>query len=107
MMCIRENISDIIKSTVYSVLPDSRILLFGSRAKNTSDSHSDYDLLIITPDLLTRKEKLNWSTQLHKAIAKAIHAPLDLLLYSDEEINQKQGLPGQIVRSAIREGIAL
>ena len=98
---------DTIKKTIRSFLPDSRILLFGSRARGNSDIHSDYDLLVITPNILTQKEKLSWSSQIDRAIVKAIHAPVDLLLYSEEEILQKQQLPGHIIRSAMREGIAL
>jgi len=92
---------------VQACLPGSRILLFGSRARGDNDLHSDYDLLIITANILTRTEKLNYSGQLHKAIVRAIHAPADVLLYSEEEIAKKKQLPGHIVRSALREGVVL
>ena len=100
-------IYDTIRNTVLSYIPGARVLLFGSRARGTSDRHSDYDMLIITPGIFTPKEKINWSTTINTAIVKAIHAPVDLLFYSEEEIHQKQQLPGHIVRSAIREGIAI
>ena len=102
-----ESIYDTIKKTVHSFLPGSRILLFGSHARGNYDSHSDYDLLIITPNILTHKERLNWSSQLHKSIVKAIHATVDLLLYSEEEVNERQTLPGHIIRTAMREGVSL
>ncbi len=89
---------------VNAVLPDSRVCLFGSQANGQANENSDYDLLIITPDLFTPKEKLSTSSNLRKAIIKAIHAPVDLLLYSEAEIKEKQELPGHIVRSAMREG---
>lgn len=104
---VREAIYDTIKKTVHSFLPDSRILLFGSHARGNYDKHSDYDLLVITPTALTQKERLSWSSKTHKDIVKAIHEPVDLLLYSETEINEKQALPGHIVRTAIREGIAI
>lgn len=100
-------IYDTIKRTVQSCLPGARILLFGSHARGEQDCHSDYDLLIITPKTFTPQEKIQWSGRLDRAIVAAIKAPVDLLLNSDEEIRQKQELPGHIVRSAIREGIAL
>ncbi len=90
-----------------SCLPGSRVLLFGSRARGGRDSHSDYDLLIVTPTTLSPKEKIEWSTRLDRAIVKAIRAPVDLLLNSEEEIRQKQQLPGHIIRSVMREGMAL
>ncbi len=97
----------IIRQTVESCLPGSRVLLFGSRARGDYDRFSDYDLLIITPTTLSHKEKIDWSSRLDRAIVKAIHAPVDLMLNSEEEIKQKQELPGNIIRSAIREGMVL
>jgi predicted nucleotidyltransferase len=96
-----------IKKTVQACLPGARVLLFGSHARGDQDRHSDYDLLIITPDTFTPQEKIHWSSRLDRAIVEAIRAPVDLLLNSDEEVRQKQELPGHIIRSAIREGIAL
>jgi len=96
-----------IKETVQSYLPGSRVLLFGSRARGEQDIHSDYDLLIVTPTTLTPLEKIEWSSRLDRAIVKAISAPVDLLLNSEEEIRQKQQLPGHIIRSVMREGMAL
>ncbi len=87
-------------------MPGSRVLLFGSRARGEQDRHSDYDLLIVTPTTLS-KEKIEWSTRLDQAIVKAIRAPLDLLLNSEEEIRQKQQLPGHFIRSVMREGMPL
>ena len=100
-------IYETIHNTVLSFLPDARILLFGSRAKGNNDKHSDYDLLVITPNALTQKEKLSWTWQINKAIVKAIHAPVDLLLYSEDEVLRKKELPGHIIRSAVKEGIAI
>ena len=100
-------IYDMIRRTVQTVLPGSRILLFGSRARGDQDGHSDYDLLIITSETFTPQEKIQWSSRLDHAIVKAIQIPVDLLLNSEEEVRQKQELPGHIIRSAIREGITL
>lgn len=81
--------------------------MFGSRARGDQDRFSDYDLLIITTSTLTPREKVYWSTRLDRAIVEAIKAPVDLLLNSEDEVRQKQELPGHIIRSAVREGIAL
>ncbi|HWZ35351.1 MAG TPA: nucleotidyltransferase domain-containing protein [Mucilaginibacter sp.] len=96
-----------IRETVQSNLPDSRVVLFGSRAKGNHDHLSDYDLLVITSSNFTPQEKIQWSTRLDRAIIKAIKAPVDLLLSSEEEIKWQRELPGHIVRTALREGIAL
>jgi len=96
-----------IRQTVQSLLPGARTLLFGSRARGDQDRFSDYDLLIITSATFTPQEKIDWSSRLDRAIVEAINAPVDLLLNSEEEIRQKQGLPGHIIRSAMREGVIL
>jgi predicted nucleotidyltransferase len=92
---------------VQSKLPGSRVLLFGSRARGDQDNLSDYDLLVITPLTYASHEKIHLTTQLDRAIVEAINIPIDLLLSSEEEVFQKQQLPGHIIRSAIREGIPL
>jgi len=98
---------DGIRNAVQACLPGARIVLFGSRARGDHDARSDYDLLIITPTTFSPQEKIYWSTQLDRAIVDAIHVPVDLLLNSEEEVRQKQQLPGHIIRSAIREGVAI
>ena len=96
-----------IKTTVQACLPGARIVLFGSHARGDQDRHSDYDLLIITPKTFTPQEKILWNSRLDRAIVQTIKAPVDLLLNSDEEIREKQKIPGHIIRSALREGFAL
>lgn len=96
-----------IRETVQANLPESRVVLFGLRARGNHDRLSDYDLLIITPSSFTPQEKIHWSTQLDRAIIKAIKAPVDLLLSSEDEIKWQRELPGHIVRTALREGISL
>ena len=96
-----------IRETVQFCLPGSRIVLFGSRARGDYDSFSDYDLLIVTPTTFDAQDKIQWSSRLDRAIVEAIQAPVDILFHSEEEVRQKQELPGNIIRSAIREGVAL
>jgi len=103
----REAVFSTIKKTVHLCLPDARVLLFGSHARGDSNKDSDYDLLVINPQIFTREEKLNYSSLLHKSIVKAINAPVDLLLYSEDEIIQKRELPGHIIRYVVKEGITL
>jgi predicted nucleotidyltransferase len=103
----RAAIYEQIRQTVHDCLPGVRILLFGSRARGDGDRYSDYDLLIITPETFTPQEKIKWSSRLDRAIVKAIKAPIDLLLNCEEEVRQKQELPGHIIRLAVKEGIAL
>jgi len=101
------SIYNTIRETVQSNLPGARVLLFGSRARGDYDRFSDYDLMVITPQTLTPREKIRWSTLLDRAIVNAIKAPVDILINSESEIEEKRELPGHIVRTAVREGIDL
>ncbi|MDB5123112.1 MAG: polymerase subunit beta [Mucilaginibacter sp.] len=96
-----------IRETVLANLPGSRVLLFGSRARGEQDRFSDYDLLVITPQTFTPREKIRLSTLLDHAIVEALKIPVDLLINSEEEVREKKDLPGHVVRTAIREGITL
>jgi uncharacterized protein len=45
-----------IKREIQEVLPESTIVLFGSRANDTATSESDWDILILTKGALISKE---------------------------------------------------
>lgn len=96
-----------IRNTVDASLPGSRILVFGSQARGDSDSFSDFDVLIITPETFSSIERRSWISKLNRLLVHAIKAPVDLIMNSEEEIQIKRDLPGHIVQTALREGIAI
>jgi predicted nucleotidyltransferase len=102
-----QSIYKTIRETVSANIPGARVLLFGSRAKGEQDKFSDYDLMVITQQNFAPREKIRLSTLLNHAIVKALKIPVDLLINSEEEVLEKQDLPGHIVRTAIREGVIL
>jgi uncharacterized protein len=56
-MTKRENILRLVKSRIKEVDPDSRILLFGSRARGESRKDSDWDFLILSNKKVDRDFK--------------------------------------------------
>ena len=96
-----------IKSTVNSFLPDSRVLLFGSRARGEAGSQSDYDLLVVTHDTLAPRVKMNWENKIRKALVYSLNAPFDVILQSQNEIDEKKDLAGHIVHYAMKEAIEI
>jgi predicted nucleotidyltransferase len=96
-----------IKTIVNSFLPGSQALLFGSRATGKANADSDYDLLIITADTFSPRDKMDWENKIRKALVYALNAPFDVLLQSKGEVDEKKNLTGHIVRYAIREAIEL
>jgi predicted nucleotidyltransferase len=97
----------LIKTTVQSFLPDARVLLFGSRATAQANHTSDYDVLVITPLPIPSTQKSNWNSKIHKALVKAIQAPVDLIINSEAEAKLYKDFHGHIIRYALREGIEL
>lgn len=96
-----------IKSIVQSILPEAKVILFGSHARGDNTIHSDYDLLLITKKQYSEREKLNWRGKINRLLVYELKSPVDVLLNSEEEISIKKNLPGHIVRWAIKEGVEL
>ena len=96
-----------IKSTVNSFLPDSKVLLFGSRARGEANNQSDYDLLIVTPDTLAPRVKMNWENKIRKALVYSLNLPFDVILQSQSEIDEKRNLAGHIVHYAMKEAVEI
>lgn len=99
-------IVDTIKITAKEYLPDAEVLLFGSRARKSEQSDSDYDILIITETNLRPKEKFPIRTKIRKALL-LFGIRSDILIQSKSEIDQKKNLPGHIVRRILSEAIIL
>ena len=96
-----------IKSVIHSFFPDARVLLFGSRARGDESRDSDYDLLIITKSTIAAGEKISWRSKINKALVKSIHAPVDVILNSEEEVASKRTFPGHVIQWALKEGVWL
>jgi predicted nucleotidyltransferase len=80
---------DVIKTTARSYLPDAEILLFGSRARKEELPDSDYDILLITNNTFTPKEKLSLRTKIRKALL-LLGVRSDILIQSRSEVDQKK-----------------
>ena len=102
-----QEILSTIKSTVHSLLPDARVLLFGSRAKGDNNKNSDFDVLVITKNNFQLQEKRAWSRKIASSLVDAIHAPFDIIFHSEDEVNTYKNYYGHIVRYAMKEAIEL
>ncbi len=96
-----------IKSTVKSFLPDSRIVLFGSRARGDFNADSDFDVLIIVPQSFATAEKKERRIKIKQALVDALDLPMDILINSEKEVETKKDLPGHTIRWALKEGVVL
>lgn len=96
-----------IKSIVHSFIADAQVLLFGSRAKGTVHKDSDYDLLIVTEQTLTLKEKMDYASKIRKALVWSLDVPFDVLLKDKNEIKRYKNAKGHIIYYALKEAIAI
>jgi predicted nucleotidyltransferase len=96
----------IIKNLANELFPDSRILLFGSRARLDYSDSSDYDFLIITKDTIDVHKKRFYKSLLRKKLAKH-KIPADILIQSESELQVKKRITGHIIREIINEGISI
>lgn len=95
-----------IRETVSRFIPNSKVVLFGSRARNENCNDSDYDFLIITPDTLDIRKKRALKSCLRKELARK-KIPADILIQSEDEVNDKKDIDGHILKQVLREGVAL
>ncbi|MFM7291162.1 MAG: nucleotidyltransferase domain-containing protein [Planctomycetia bacterium] len=80
-----------------------RIILFGSRARGDADARSDVDLMVIKRHVTDRHEEL---IQLDRALA-GLTMPVDILLVSESEFEERASQPGTVERAARAEGQVL
>ena len=91
---------------VTSKLGASRVILFGSRARNAANRFSDYDILAVFDSQLSQKDKVAIASQIRKRMAEHF-IDIDVLVRSKEDIEHEQHQLGSVIRSAMQEGVAL
>jgi len=80
-----------------------RIILFGSRARGNADARSDVDLMVIKETVANRSEEL---VELDRALT-GLTLPVDLLLVSEAEFEERAAQPGTVENAARGEGMVL
>lgn len=83
--------------------PDSRVILFGSRARGEADDGSDFDVLVIEPEVEdTAREAVRLRRQLRDLLA-----PIDVVVVDRELARRRAAVRGTMVERALREGRVL
>jgi predicted nucleotidyltransferase len=83
--------------------PDARVILFGSHARGDAGPDSDLDLLVIEPELESRREEF---VRLRKAL-RGLGVPIDLVLVTAEHVEEWGHFEGTMLSDALREGRVL
>ena len=95
-----------IKEVVESILPGSRIILFGSRIRGDFNIQSDYDILVVVSSNLTIKEKRNYAIEIINKLA-GLDILTDVIVKTEADVIYYKDKIGSITREAILEGITI
>ena len=80
-----------------------RVVLFGSRARGDEQADSDYDFLVVEPsDEPAHKRSVRYYDALRRYTQ-----PLDVVVYTPDEVEDYAELPQSFVMTALREGRVL
>ena len=96
----------VVEATVSAVNPD-QVILFGSRARGDAQEDSDIDLLVIMPEPFTTAHSRQGQL---RRIRRALHGcrlPVDILLYSRDEVAAWADSPNHVIGRSLREGVAV
>jgi predicted nucleotidyltransferase len=101
-MVSEQKIQSAIKRIVQVAKP-SKVILFGSYATGKSHEDSDLDLLVIEPEVSDRLEEM---VRLRTAIG-AVGTGVDVLVYSEAEVEERADWCTSPIYWALREGRVL
>jgi predicted nucleotidyltransferase len=95
-----DNLREEIVRRIIDTIHPRKIILFGSRARGTARLDSDVDLLIIADSPQPRYRR---AAPLYGALSDIL-LPMDIVVYSPEEVMDWSEVPKAFVTTAIREG---
>jgi predicted nucleotidyltransferase len=77
-----------------------QIILFGSHARGDATGSSDWDFLVIEPEVVNRASEM---VRLRRAL-RPLRVPADVLVYSRDEVNAWGQQSGTALYWALKEG---
>jgi predicted nucleotidyltransferase len=91
-------------AAIRAEIPGAEVRLFGSRARGEARPDSDVDLLITAPDgWLAEQDRFALLGRLWRRLAHH-RIPVDLLLYSLSQVEERSAWRDHVIARACREG---
>lgn len=101
-MVISTAIEEAVRRLIREAHP-RKIILFGSHARGNHHDESDLDFLVVLTEVTDRRAEM---VRL-QACLSGLGVPVDVLVFSESQIEKWGDVPGAILYPALREGILL
>jgi len=103
-MISQKQIEEIIKRVASSYKPE-KIILFGSYAYGTPSEESDLDLLVIVKS--SKRPRYQRAREIRKHLWGISDVPKDILVYTQEEIDEWKEVKEAFITSIMKKGRVL
>ncbi len=97
------DIEEAVRRAVAAAHAPSRVIVFGSYARGDADEGSDLDLIVVERDVEDKGAEM---IRLNRAVGW-IGKGVDILVYSEQEFEQRSRVPGTAPYWASKEGNVL
>jgi uncharacterized protein len=81
----------------------SKVVLFGSQARNEEHEYSDVDVLVIEPSVA---DPMRESVRLRRSL-RGLRVPVDVVVFSRHDADRQASVRGTLIERALREGTVL
>jgi uncharacterized protein len=78
----------------------SRVILFGSHARGDAGAHSDLDILVIEPEIVSTMDE---SVRLYRTL-RDLHISVDVVVVDADKARRRATVKGTMIERALREG---
>ncbi len=96
----------VVEATISAVDPE-QVILFGSRARGDAGADSDLDLMVIMHNPFTAEHSRQDQLRRVRRALHGIRIPVDILLYSRDEIDTWRESPNHVIGRSLREGVSV
>ena len=93
-----------IKNRLVEIYQPKSIYLFGSHAWGSPEKDSDIDLFVVV-----EKSSLSVTERMRIAYSRLwdISIPMDIIVYTEQELNEKKEHPSSLSRKILSKGVVL
>jgi predicted nucleotidyltransferase len=99
---IQEDPANLIVDVIIEAAQPEQVILFGSRARGTFGGESDFDFLVVVPEVENEREI---SRQIYRALLRnSVRQAVDIIVVSRKKLEYYRESPAFIYSQAVREG---